>query len=191
MTQRIGFNQQVTDEVFMQAKEGELYAFETIYKTYFKACISLAYRLSSDHQLSQDIVHDAFIKVMKKIISLRERSSLGSWIKRIVTNEAINKLKANNRVEPLTECMQLTISDKSIFDHQWLDNRHDLDVLMVSLSPISRAVLILHEIEGLSHEEISGLFNKSISFSKVTLSRAYAVIKQVALKQEEVDAFIG
>jgi len=54
---------------------------------------------------------------------------------------------------------------------------------MVNLSVTARAVLILHEIEGYTHQEIAEIFDKTESFSKTTLSRAYSKLKHLALTQ--------
>jgi RNA polymerase sigma-70 factor (ECF subfamily) len=76
-----------------------------------------------------------------------------------------------------------------LFNYNWLESCRDIESLTCQLSNTNRAVLLLHEVEGYSHKEIAKLFDKSESFSKVALSRAYAALRQIVAKQEPIDAF--
>ena len=82
------------------------------------------------------------------------------------------------------------LAQQNLFDHDWLSNHIDLEKLVQQVTPLSRAVFFLHEVEGYSHREIGQFFGKSTSFSKVTLSRTYTKLRRLALpaKQGRHDA---
>ncbi len=61
MTKAIGFQQQIALEVIRQAQSGDIDAFESIYRTYADACHSLAFRISGNPTLAQDIVQVVFL----------------------------------------------------------------------------------------------------------------------------------
>ncbi|MEW6990078.1 RNA polymerase sigma factor [Colwelliaceae bacterium 6441] len=186
MPNYLGFKKEVSNKVIKQAQAGDINALEIIYKTYAAACYALAFRISCDKSLSQDVVHDAFIKIMEKISSLKDFSLLVPWIKKIVSNETINQLKRRNRIEFLDEDTEKSLITNDLFDQHWLATCKDLNKLLSNLSDTSRIVLVLHEIEGFNHKEIANVFNKTESFSKVTLSRAYKALKKNSITEGEI-----
>ena len=172
-----GFGQQVAQSVIRQAKKGDMAAFEVLYRTYSGACYSLAYRISGQSSVAQDVTQDVFIKVMCKISGLRNESGLGGWIRRITANETINRIRSTQRLHLLGDEEHYLDEADNLFDYEWLDVSKDLEKYISQLSVNARAVLLLHEIEGYSHNEIAALFGRSESFSKVTLSRALKALK--------------
>jgi len=178
-----GFNQDISLSIIKQAQAGDMNAIECIYRTYCEPCHFLAFRICRDKALSEDIVHDAFMNIIQQISGLKDKAVIGGWIKRIVTNVAINKLRKYSRIESLPSKDEEMLISNNLFEHQWLDICDDLEKLMTNLSVTTRAVLILHEIEGYTHQEIAEIFDKTESFSKAALSRAYTKLKQLALAQ--------
>lgn len=189
MTIATGFQQQVTKELIKQAQTGDMLAFEKIYKTYASACFQLAFRISGNKILAQDIIQEVFIKVINKITDYRDEGNFAGWIRRITSNETINRIKSENRLHLVGEELSETYPSNDLFDHDWLSACRDLERLLSQLSTTSRAVLLLHEVEGYKHKEIAQIFEKSESFSKATLSRAYASLRKIILKQEQKNAF--
>lgn len=181
---KIGFQQQLSKQVITQAQAGNMLAFENIYLSYAEASYSLALRISNCQTLAQDIVQEAFIKVMNKIGHFNHEGSFAGWVRRIVVNETINRIKSENALRQFNDTDVDEISAKNLFETDWLSACSDLDFLLKKLSTTSRAVLILHEIEGFKHKEIASLYGKSESFSKITLSRAYETLRTEVSKQE-------
>ena len=63
--------------------------------------------------------------------------------------------------------------------------RSDLETALATISPLTRAVLWLHDVEGYTHEEIAELLNKSVSFSKSQLSRGHARLRALLSRDDE------
>ena len=185
MLKNSGFNQIVSKELILLAQQGDIDAFEEIYRLFANASYALAFRICNQHSVAEDVVHDAFIKIMNNINKFRHDGSFSGWCRRIVTCEALDRLKKSNRVHLVTEDDLIDGEELDLFQQDWLDAVIDIDKLIQQLSPNYRAIFLLHEIEGYSHKEIGLLFEKSESFSKVTLSRAYASLKKIALKTNQ------
>ncbi|MBL4942634.1 MAG: RNA polymerase sigma factor [Colwellia sp.] len=166
----------------MLAQQGDIDAFEKIYRLFADASYALAFRICSQHSVAEDVVHDAFIKIMNNVNKFRNDGSFSGWCRRIVTYEALDRLKKSHRVHLVNEDDLIDGEELELFQQDWLDAVIDLDKLLQQLSPNYRAVFILHELEGYNHKEIAQFFEKSESFSKVTLNRAYASLKKIALK---------
>lgn len=174
-----GFNQEVSPEVLTLATRKRPEALKKLYQRYSDACFTTAYRLSGDRSLAADICHEVFVVVIEKIhtfIGLPEQ--FGGWLKRIVVNQTINRMKFEKRFTDSDD--SVFESNNTLFTHQWLDSSIDLHRLLERLSNQQRSVLWLYEVEGYSHAEIAAMFNKSVSFSKVTLLRAYRSLQLLA-----------
>jgi len=189
MTIKNGFQQALPDLVIRRAQKGDMDAFEQIYRTYADASYSLALRICGEPSLAQDVMQDAFIKMMNKISHFRFDGAFAGWLRRIVAHETINRIRANSRVHLVGEDELLAGQTSPLFEHRWMEACSDLDKLLTRLSPNARAVLLLHEVEGYNHKEIADLFGKSESFSKVTLYRAFNALKLLIEKQEKRNAF--
>ena len=174
-----GFAKSVSTQVIKLAQKGDRSAFETIYQTYATACFNLAFRICRDRLMAEDIVQTSFIKVIKKIQQFNHQGAFAGWLKRIVSNESINRIRAESRMMLVEDEEDLKVDQESLFTSNWAITAHDLDGLLQSLSETARAVLLLHEVEGYNHQEIADMFGKSESFSKVTLSRAYKHLRSL------------
>ena len=185
MLKNSGFNQEVSKELILLAQQGDIDAFEQIYHLFANASYALAFRICNQHSVAEDVVHDAFIKIMNNVSKFRDDGSFAGWCRRIVTCEALDRLKKSSRVHLVIDEDLIDGEELDLFQQDWLDAVIDIDKLIQQLSPNYRAIFLLHEIEGYSHKEIAQFFEKSESFSKVTLSRAYASLKKIALKTNQ------
>lgn len=173
-----GFNQVLSVECLIQAKRKTPEALKHLYKCYANACYTTAYRLSGNASLATDITHDAFLVIFEKLNTfVGSPEQFGGWLKRIVVNKTINRLKFDMR---FVEEEQVSDRQSPLFNSQWLDVSLDLERLLEQLSKQQRTVLWLYEVEGYSHSEIATMFDKSVSFSKVTLLRAYRSLRILA-----------
>ncbi|MFT5278011.1 MAG: RNA polymerase sigma-70 factor (ECF subfamily) [Glaciecola sp.] len=196
--EKVGFAQYVPNAVVNAAKNGDHEAFEYLYSTYVNACYSLALRISSDPKLAEDIVQNSFVKVIHKIGGLENPTSFGSWLKRIVANETISCLRHFNlmNMTELTEgdeqSLQMEKGSGQIAYHS--DNQGEteweLEKLVKKLPVEQKAVLMLHQVDGYKHQEIANMFGKSLSFSKVTLNRAFKKLRE-QINAESVDSVVG
>ena len=174
-----GFNQVLNLELLNQAKRKKPEALKQLYNRYADACYTTAYRLSNDAPLAADICHEAFLVVIEKLDSfVGQPEQFSGWLKRIVVNKTINRLKFENRFNDIEDDFSQT--PDSLFSNQWLSSSIDLNRLLEQLPCQHRSVLWLYEIEGYGHAEIALIFNKSVSFSKVTLMRAYCALRSLA-----------
>lgn len=183
MSEYSGFGQNIAKSLITDAQSGDVAAMEAIYRTFCDPCFRLAYRMTNNKYLAQDVVHEVFIKVMKKIGKYQASGSFAGWIRQIAVNESIDFLKLNAKQQTHVE-LDDTIHSKGLFENSWWDACKDLGKLTARLSDDARAVLFLHELEGYSHKEIGQLFGKSESFSKQSLSRAFTQLKNMnAIKE--------
>jgi len=164
-----GFAQDVDAMTLARAQRGDMAAFEEIYRRYGRACFQLTLRLTGQRQPAEDLVHEAFLKMMDTIVSYRGEAPFGAWFKRLTANVGIDWLRrqrhaADTGAEAMFEQTAAAEPDPA--------GLVDADSLLAHLPPRARAIVVLHELEGYTHAELAVLFGQSESYSKSILARA-------------------
>ncbi len=186
--QKTGFQRQIAAETIKLAIKGDVRAFEDIYNSYASASFTLAYRMTYSRAAAEDISQEAFLKVFKNISSYHFSGSFPGWVRKVVVNEAISHLRAKQKLNLLFDNELPEKEPHCLFDTSWAIDVLTLDSYLAKLSPICRSVLLLHEVEGYKHTEIGALFDKSQSFSKMALKRAYSELKDIIEIEERRSA---
>ncbi len=159
-----------------RARKGDMAAWNRIYLSCEKPMYSLALRMVGNAATAEDMVQDAFMKVMEKIKQFRGESSFWWWIRRILTNQCITFLRKNSQwvqqeetaIESLLD--DLTDTPKLGLESNGLDS--DMNKLLNRLPEQAQRVVYLYVVEGMTHKEIAELFGQSTSFSKSLISRS-------------------
>jgi RNA polymerase sigma factor (sigma-70 family) len=143
-----------------------------LFEKYSKAVFNVAYRITNDYDVSNDVLQEGFIEVFKDLEKFRKESSLGSWIKTIVVRAALRKIKIENRFEKLSAEHDQIVEWKDDFDAE------ELDKAIRSLPQGYRTVFLLVEKEGYKHKEIAKMLDISEGTSKSQLFYAKKMLQQ-------------
>lgn len=149
-----------------------------LYKLYANKLLGICMRYTKNKYEAEDVLHDAFIKIFTKIDQFENSGSFESWMKRIVTNTAIQYLR--DRSNEL-KTIQIEEYQEPLFD--------DNELLLPQLSSLQlmeliqklpngyRLIFNLFVFENMSHNDISEQLNISVGTSKSQLSRAKAFLR--------------
>jgi len=163
-------------QIVRRAAAGDRTAFRELVLEHSHAMFRLAWRLTCDESVADDIVQEAFIKAWRKIGDFRMQSSFRSWLHRITVNTAMDHLRsqaARNRHEthePDWERLQAG-STTSRADVQ-IDIRAQTQAAMMNLSDTERSALMLRHFEGHSINEIANILDLTTGACKQTIFRA-------------------
>jgi RNA polymerase sigma-70 factor (ECF subfamily) len=126
---------------------------------------------------AEDIFQEAFIKIFKTIHTLQKTEAIGSWVKRIVINTAVNHYYANLKYhnQPDTEGVDLSDESGDILSQLTLQA---LLSMIQEMPEGYRLIFNLYVIDGYSHAEIAQLMHISEGTSKSQLSRAKDFLKK-------------
>lgn len=150
-----------------RVKAGDILAFDTLTRKYRERLFSAVYNMLSNREDAMDIVQDSFIKAFTSINSFRGNSAFYTWLYRIAINKGITFLKksrlrrffslenANEEIAPAEVLEKLTYEFGGSKNVILKELREKLNESLQTLSIKHRTVVVLHEIEGLSHEEIA------------------------------------
>lgn len=155
-------------------RHGDRDAFGALYERHTARLYRLALRLcAGDRFAAEDVVHDAWVAAVPKLASFEWRSALSSWLAGFVVNFARVRRRPDADV-PL-EDTDAVVEDRALTGTV---ARVDLERALAALPHGYREVLVLHDIEGLSHEDIGALLGITAGGSKSQLSRARAAMRR-------------
>jgi len=170
-----------TEEQLISAcKKKDEYAFRAIYKMYAPKMMGVCLRYMHNRQEAEDVLQESFIKVYLNIDKYRSEGSFEGWLRRIVVNTALNKLrddagKSYSLVgDDLIEIINKTENTDNEYQAYTLD---DMLTAIQQLSNMNRIVFNLAEIEGYNTQEIAEKLNLSENTIRGTLSRAKAILR--------------
>jgi RNA polymerase sigma-70 factor (ECF subfamily) len=148
------------------ARSGDERAFRTLYRRHSPMLYPFALRvLGGSVADAEDVVQETWIRAVRQLGNFRWESSLRTWLTAITLNlsrEVLRK-RGRERTEEITDGMAIESRPTR------LSERLDLERALARLPEGYRTVLVLHDIEGFTHEEISRQLSIAVGTSKSQL----------------------
>lgn len=153
-------------------------AQEALYKAYFGYALSVALLYSSSRDEAIETVDDSFIKVFSEIRRFDPAQSFKGWLRKIVINTAIDRIRKNSRKRLSQEEMPDWIPNDSPCAESTL-SAGEIAKMIGNLPHIHKTIFCLFDIEGYNHEEISKRLKIPESTSRVYLTRARKRLREL------------
>jgi RNA polymerase sigma-70 factor, ECF subfamily len=153
-------------------------AFWALVQPFDRGLRALAYRLTGDRDLMDDVLQEAYLKAFRALPSLRGREAVGSWLYRIVYNASMDQLRRRQRAPQLPLEDLPDRPDPGPDPGDIAAGRRDLAAALESLPPQMRAAVLLVDAEGLSYEEAGAIIGVPKGTVASRLSRAREVLRQ-------------
>jgi RNA polymerase sigma-70 factor (ECF subfamily) len=170
----------VVDErdLIARVRSGNAVAERELYDTHVDRVYRLAYRMSGDDAVAQDITQDTFIRAFDRIVDFRGDSAFGTWLHSIGTSVALNVLRKVKRFRT----REFDLGEASGVGHGVREAEPDLkDRLREAIDDLPdkyRLVFVMHDVEGFKHHEIAEALGLQVGTSKAQLSRARARLRE-------------
>lgn len=157
-----------------RAREGDLESYDALVRRYQERIYATVYHMTANHEDANDLAQEAFIKAFQALRTFKGGSSFYTWVYRIAVNKTINFLKQRkNRNHLSLDDLDLNaehdpdlvalISEKTPRREINLSELQEkLNTAMLKLSESHRLVVTLHDVQGLSHEEIAKIIGCNI-----------------------------
>ena len=161
-------------ELVKKARHGDLAAYDQLVQRYQERIYRTLYHMTSNHEDANDLAQEAFIKGFQALKSFKGGSSFYTWVYRIAVNKTLNFLKQRknrshmslNDLDFNTENnpdLVALVSDKTPRrDAALSELQEKLNEAMLTLSETHRLVVTLHDVQGLSHEEIAKIMDCNV-----------------------------
>ncbi len=165
------------DDLIRGCRENDRRSQEMLYRRYALALYNLCRIYESDRDEAKDILQEAFIKIYKNISSYESDGSFKGWMKKIITNTAIDHFRKNHgeaQFIPIENVIQLSSDEEPVSS---VLAREDI-ISQVNRLPFgARMIFQLYAIEGYSHKEIAKRLHISVGTSKSQISRAKQLLQ--------------
>ncbi|MBP7678884.1 MAG: RNA polymerase sigma factor [Bacteroidales bacterium] len=161
-------------------------AVEALYDRFAPAMLSLCFRYTGNIQDAEDVLHEGFIKILKSLgdFKPRQEHSLEAWMKRIMTNTALNFLRDHSREKRILDIDSVREKDFILEDDDVGTDIYSLSVTqdqimeLIAALPLGyRTVFNLYVFEDHSHKEICEQLGCSENTSKSQLRKARALLR--------------
>lgn len=178
-------NQDLIRQIVEGCVKGDRRAQETFFKMYYGKMYSVCLRYFTDKDSAQEVLQDGFIKVFDKLDLFDFRGSLEGWMRRIISNTAIDAIRKAKRNPFLSD----RDTDFKTPIENPMEEKEKLDLLSLKssiameaihrLSPAYRTVFNLYVFEEYSHKEIAEILGISEGTSKSNLAKARMNLQKV------------
>lgn len=166
--------EETTDrELVARAQQKDAAAYDELVRRYYKRIYALLYNMTSNKEDAEDLIQEVFVKAYAALQRFKGDSSFYTWVYRIAVNRAINYVKRRNKraglslddmdggVERDKAYVELSSKESPFRDATLSELQEKLNEALQKLSDKHRAVVVLHDIQGVPHEEISKMLGVS------------------------------
>lgn len=160
------------------AKAGDDLAMTDLYHRYSAHVYAVVRRIAGEDALAEDWSQEAWVRVFRALPGFRGQSKFSTWLHRIAVNSALQgRRKVMRHVDREVQLQPVLAASDSPRQHVFLRAR--LERAIERLPDRMRQVLVLHDIEGYTHEEIGDLLGVTSGTSKSQLFKARARMREV------------
>ena len=146
---------------------------EALVRDHLDAVYRVAFSVVRDSALAEDVSQDALLKAWKALPTFRAESSLRSWLLRITHNTAVSTLRKRREEvrdpDMLPESKSSSSTERQVLGSMSID---DFSVALDTLDELSRSIIVLREVEGMSYDEIGETLQVPLPTVKTRLLRA-------------------
>lgn len=172
------------DILLRKLREGDLNAYQFLFNKYYNWLYNYLLKLSSDDQLSQDLVQDTMLRIWEKRKVLVITSSLKNYLFKSCHNQFLMHLRKEKRNKTLLDQMRWEIVFdvyQNNLDIEESDSRFEkLQALIEMLPPRCREVFIQGKLQNKKYKHIAEDMGISIKTVETQMSKALSYLRQHA-----------
>jgi RNA polymerase sigma-70 factor (ECF subfamily) len=164
------------DRLVLAARAGDRPAFDELVRRTYVDTYTLALRLTAHEEDARDVVQEAYLRAWKGLDRFRGDAQFSTWMYRITANTAYTAMKRRRRhraesLDGVDEVVDLhpDVQPEDAAEAQAL--LVELSGALEQLPPKLRALVVLKDVYGLSHEEIGAELGITVAAAKVRLHR--------------------
>lgn len=163
-------------------------ALGALFDAYFDRLFGFAYRLLGDHSAAQEVTQELFLKVYKAAHQIDPERDPGPWLMTIAHNTCREywrkrgrKMEKHSHSLDADTALQQTITDDNPNpERATLSSQRETLIMgaLMELSEPLRSVVVLYDLNGMSHKEIAVLLGTSPAAVRKRYSRALSQLRR-------------
>jgi RNA polymerase sigma-70 factor (ECF subfamily) len=171
-----------TDEAIMMAvRAGDLDQLAILYRRYRDPLYDFFSRLTGNRVVSEDLVQDVFVRILKYRSTYQETSRFITWMYQIGRNARADYLRRHNtgpiEQSPALQAAQEMTSPESQLEES--EQKVMLQCALMRISESSRELLILARFQEMKYEDIADVYGISPAAVKMRVYRATRELREV------------
>ena len=172
-----------TEELIRRACEGDERAARGLHDRYAPRVYAVVRRIAGADDLAQDYAQEAWIRAFRALPTFRGEARFSTWLHRIAVNASLQlerrQKPRREREAPMPEVVAVQPQVRDVLLQRRLEEALD------QLPPRMRQVLVLHDVEGRTHEEIGEALGVAAGTSKSQLFKARAKMRRMLADYEQ------
>ena len=165
-------------ELIARVLEGDPSAERRLYDAHVDRVFRLVYRMAGDLDRAKDYTQETFIRAFSRLADFRGEAALSTWLGSIAISVALNGLRKVRRMRD----REVALDEAPQMGRLSVEAEPDLKTRLAQaidgLPDGYRAVFVMHEVEGYTHEEIASSLGVHPGTSKAQLFRARARLRE-------------
>jgi RNA polymerase sigma-70 factor, ECF subfamily len=164
-------------QLIAACRRGEARAMEMLYHQFKRRVFGMAHRIVGAND-AEEVAQEVFVRVFRGLANFRGDSALSTWIYRLTVNAALSHLARRSRRHEVSE---ENIPEQPAAPEPERDPglAARIEAAMNQLPAGYRAILVLHDVEGLSHEECAAILECRVGTCKSQLHKARARMREL------------
>ena len=161
-------------ELVLKAQQGDVHAFDQLVERYHSKIYGLTYNMTSNREDAEDLTQEVFVTAFEALPRFKGKSSFYTWVYRIAVNKTINYRKKRNRKRALSldsfdqdiklddAYHEMTAKGSPLRNISLSELQKKLNEALQNLSEKHRTVVVMHDMQGIPHDEIAKVVGASV-----------------------------
>ena len=173
----------------LRVKDGEIHTLGLLYERYKKRLFGFFYQINKNVSVSEDLVQNVFIRVLKYKHTFNDDSKFITWIFQIARNEMYDDFKKQKKdfYDDIETVSYQLNSDKNIeAEINTAEEKLILKKAIDKLSPAKKELIVLSKLKELKYKEVGKIIGCTEGAARTKVHRALSDLKQIYLTLEKV-----
>ncbi len=164
-------------ELIAACRRGEARAMELLYHQFKRRVFGMAHRIVGPSD-AEEVAQEVFVRVFRGLANFRGDSQLSTWIYRLTVNASLSHLARRGRRQEVSDDGIADLPAPPVAERDpGLASR--IEAALAALPAGYRAILVLHDVEGLSHEECAAILECRVGTCKSQLHKARGKMREL------------
>jgi RNA polymerase sigma-70 factor, ECF subfamily len=144
-----------------------------LYEKFAPVMINICVRYCENKQMAEEVMQEGFLSVFKNLDQLNDINKLYAWIKKIMVNTSLMRIRKKDKLVFLDDEILSDIQHIDVFeDESYEFLKEDIVRVMNEMPKGYKLIFNMYAVDDYSHKQIARMLNISESTSKSQLSRA-------------------
>ena len=163
--------------LIQRISQGDPTAERALYDAHVDRVFRLAYRMTGDEALAEDLTQDTFLRAFDRLHEFRGEAALSTWLHTVATRTVLSGLRKIRRLRDREQDLEFVPEPRSA-PRRDAELRLLLDEAIDALPEEMRLVFLMHDVEGFKHHEIAAGLDLTTGTSKSRLHRARTWLRE-------------